>query len=657
MIARELLDRGIVRRLCVLCPAHLCDQWERELRQKFAIEAAVVRPSSVARLERELPRQDLSIYEHYPHLIASIDFVKAERHRGPFLRTAPDLVIVDEAHGAARPRGDRERGQHQRHELVHALAADRERHLLLVTATPHSGIEESFRSLLGLLDPGFEQPPPGSVAAERQRLLPHVIQRRRKDVERWLGAETPFPERVAEETRYELGRDYLALYRDVLEYCRETVEAGAGLCARRSSACATGPRSRCCAASSRARARRRRSSPPAPSGSRAEGDESSEEEKDSAYRPQVTDVSGRRGGGRLHAHRPVRGRRSRLDRRRAPAPRRVHAARPGARGPRRRPQARGARPHPRFAAPGRLPAGGVLPVHRHRRLPRRRGSPSSSAGRSTASRCARSPARSATRSGASGSRSWSATTGASWSRPTACPRASTSRSTSTRSSTTTCPGTRTAWSSARAGSTASASRAREVKTVLLYGTNNEVDQVVLDVLLRKARTIRNALGVSVPVPVEAERVVEAVVGSVLLRRPGPGRQMELAFTTPEVSRLHDAWDRAAAREKEERAFFSQSGIQPDEVERELEATDSVLGEPEAVLRFLADAVQRLGGELRPTGKPGVHHADPGRARGQAQGSDRPRLPAPDHPRRPARSRGRAGRPHASRWSPRWPTRC
>jgi hypothetical protein len=288
MIARELLDRGIVRRLCVPCPAHLCDQWERELRQKFAIDTAVVRPSSVARLERELPRQDLSIYEHYPHLIASIDFVKAERHRGPFLRTAPDLVIVDEAHGAARPRGDRERGQHQRHELIHALATDRERHLLLVTATPHSGIEESFRSLLGLLDRTFEQPPPGSVAADRRRLLPHVIQRRRKDVERWLGAETPFPERVAEETRYDLGRDYLALYRDVLEYCRETVEAGAGLRAaqQRVRYWAAIALLRCLLSSPgsaqavlAARAQRLA----------AEG-ESSEEEKDSAYRPQVTDV-------------------------------------------------------------------------------------------------------------------------------------------------------------------------------------------------------------------------------------------------------------------------------------------------------------------------------------------------------------------------------
>src|SRR2546430_12071377 len=45
MIARELLDRGLARRLAVLCPAHLCDQWERALREKFAIETVLVQPS------------------------------------------------------------------------------------------------------------------------------------------------------------------------------------------------------------------------------------------------------------------------------------------------------------------------------------------------------------------------------------------------------------------------------------------------------------------------------------------------------------------------------------------------------------------------------------------------------------------------------------
>src|SRR6266481_2290906 len=222
MIARELLDRGIAKRLAVLTPAHLCDQWERELREKFAIETVLVQPSQMARLERERSRQDVSIYGYYPNFVASIDFVKSDRggHRNAFQRDAPDLIIVDEAHIAARPRGADGRVEHQRHELLRDLAKDPSRHVILVTATPHSGIEESFRSLLGLLDPDLES------ERDRKRLLPHVIQRRRQDVEKWLGSKTPFPERKSEERRYELAGDYLKLFNDVLDYCRETVEAG-----------------------------------------------------------------------------------------------------------------------------------------------------------------------------------------------------------------------------------------------------------------------------------------------------------------------------------------------------------------------------------------------------------------------------------------------
>src|SRR5215211_5328303 len=156
MIARELLDRRLARRLAVICPAHLCEQWEGELREKFGIEAVVIQPSRFARLERELPRQDLSVFRYHRHLIASVDYVKAGPHRGHFLQNGPDLVIVDEAHIAARPRSDGGRVQHQRYEFLRDLAADPNRHVVLVTATPHSGIEESFRSLLGLLDPRFD---------------------------------------------------------------------------------------------------------------------------------------------------------------------------------------------------------------------------------------------------------------------------------------------------------------------------------------------------------------------------------------------------------------------------------------------------------------------------------------------------------------------
>src|SRR5437764_3884500 len=58
----------------------------------------------------------------------------------------------------------------------------------------------------------------------------------------------------------------------------------------------------------------------------------------------------------------------------------------------------------------------------------------------------------------------------------------------------------------------------EVRTTILYGADNPVDQVVLDVLVRKAKEIRRQLGISVPVPVESDQVIQAVVDSVLLRR-------------------------------------------------------------------------------------------------------------------------------------------
>jgi SNF2 family DNA or RNA helicase len=225
MIARELLDRGLAKRLGVICPAHLCDQWEAELREKFGLDPAVIQPSRIARLERNLPRQDLSIYQYYPHLVLSIDFIKAGRHRDHFLQNAPDLIIVDEAHLAARPRGDLQRVQHQRYAFLRELAQDQNRHLLLVTATPHSGIEESFQSLLGLLNPRFEVGTP----IDRKVLLPHVVQRRRRDLERWLGAETPFPERDSREITYNLSDAYRSLFTQVLSYCRETVESGKGL--------------------------------------------------------------------------------------------------------------------------------------------------------------------------------------------------------------------------------------------------------------------------------------------------------------------------------------------------------------------------------------------------------------------------------------------
>jgi hypothetical protein len=73
-----------------------------------------------------------------------------------------------------------------------------------------------------LIDPGFDR---DSVQAlDREALVPYLVQRRRRDVEKWLGSETPFPERQAEEARYELSRPYQNLFAEVLDYCRDSLE-------------------------------------------------------------------------------------------------------------------------------------------------------------------------------------------------------------------------------------------------------------------------------------------------------------------------------------------------------------------------------------------------------------------------------------------------
>jgi SNF2 family DNA or RNA helicase len=203
MVARELLDRGVIRRIGVLCPPHLCDQWAEELRDKFNIEAAVVQPSRMARLERGVPRPDIHVFEHYRHLVASIDFVKSDRHRRSFVDNAPDLIIVDEAHTATRPRSDTTGSQQQRFRLLKDLVDDQQRHLVLTTATPHSGIEESFRSLIGLLDNKLDTPIERNIP--QTSLAPYLVQRRRADLQNWLGAETPFPERDSVEQAFATG--------------------------------------------------------------------------------------------------------------------------------------------------------------------------------------------------------------------------------------------------------------------------------------------------------------------------------------------------------------------------------------------------------------------------------------------------------------------
>ena len=224
LIVRELLDRGDIERLAVLCPPPLAEQWQFELRDKFHIEAELVLSSTASRLERDLPNGE-SLFDRYPFVIVSMDFIKTDRRREEFKRACPEFVIVDEAHTCAY--GAERGGRHQRFELIKSLAENSDRHILLVTATPHSGKEDDFRSLLSFLDPDFENLPDDLTDEKnsfyRKRLAEHFIQRRRKDIQNFLESETPFPVREDREETYKLSSEYKHLFERALEYTRERV--------------------------------------------------------------------------------------------------------------------------------------------------------------------------------------------------------------------------------------------------------------------------------------------------------------------------------------------------------------------------------------------------------------------------------------------------
>lgn len=235
LIAKELLETGRARKLAVLCPPHLAEQWQAELKSKFHIDAELVLASTAARLERNLAAGE-SLFEVYDNFVVSIDFIKSDRRRADFIRACPDLVIVDEAHICAE--ADSASGsRHQRHELLRALSGDESRHMILVTATPHSGKQGSFRSLLSLLKPEFSDLPDTLAGDEnrskRNELARHLVQRRRADIRKYLHEETKFPERLEAEKTYSLSAQYRTVFDQVFEFARRTVNDASGKRERR----------------------------------------------------------------------------------------------------------------------------------------------------------------------------------------------------------------------------------------------------------------------------------------------------------------------------------------------------------------------------------------------------------------------------------------
>jgi superfamily II DNA or RNA helicase len=139
IVVSELMTRGLADRVLVLTPAGLRDQWTQELTTRFALDVCVADAASLRRRTSVLPI-GVNPWVTERVAVASLDYVKRPEVL-PAVAACPwDIVIVDEAHGAA--------GDSDRQAAVRTLAS-RAAYVLLLTATPHSGDHQSFRSLCG----------------------------------------------------------------------------------------------------------------------------------------------------------------------------------------------------------------------------------------------------------------------------------------------------------------------------------------------------------------------------------------------------------------------------------------------------------------------------------------------------------------------------
>jgi hypothetical protein len=147
----------------------------------------------------------------------------------------------------------------------------------------------------------------------------------------------------------------------------------------------------------------------------------------------------------------------------------------------------------------------------------------------------------------------------------------------------------------------------EVRVVTYYGTDNPIDGVILDVLIRKHKRIKSDLGVTVAVPGSSEQIAEALFEGALFREQTGThpQQLRLAFIDEMEIRkksLHAEWENARDREKASRSRFAQHTLSPEAVAQELRSVRTAIGSSEDVARFFQAVVHAAGVPVETKGK-------------------------------------------------------
>lgn len=145
LIIKELKLRHQVRRIMIVAPGHLKDQWRRELKDRFEERFVVIDRGILDALYGE------NVWARENQVITSIDFAKRDDILPSISSAHFDLIIVDEAHKMSAYRYGDKLEKTDRYHLGESLSRNAE-HFLLLTATPHKGDPDNFRLFLDLLE-------------------------------------------------------------------------------------------------------------------------------------------------------------------------------------------------------------------------------------------------------------------------------------------------------------------------------------------------------------------------------------------------------------------------------------------------------------------------------------------------------------------------
>ena len=216
LLIREMTLRADARRVLIVSPGSLSEQWQDELREKFGLDFELFSR------EKQEQRHSRNYFAEQDRLIARLDQLsRSEEYQNLLMQTEWDLIVVDEAHKmSAHYFGNKldETGRFKLGKLLGGLT----RHFLLMTATPHNGKEEDFQLFMSLLDGDrfYGKFREGAHKVDITDMMRRMV---KEELLRFDGKPL-FPERCAYTVNYTLSDAEVLLYDNVTDYVRNEMD-------------------------------------------------------------------------------------------------------------------------------------------------------------------------------------------------------------------------------------------------------------------------------------------------------------------------------------------------------------------------------------------------------------------------------------------------